>query len=1113
MTCISSVEPRFTGNGSSGTMRGFCLRRRFCAAIVENCGVAEAKGWHSPDVWSRPVEIDGNIARQLHVPTGVFDAIQESQGELVVSNQYGTWPAAAVDRPFGSESLWLRLPIGAKVGDALRSASSGWNRPADLEPDRPYEVLETYQGAINFNEGTEQSPGLRPPQLGAIHAVLGYWTTRRLTPGTVVMPTGTGKTDTMLGLLVAARPERLLVVVPSDALREQIAAAFDRLGVLQRLGIVAPPARRPVVGRLLHGFKSAENANQFADTCNVVVTTPAALHASPDYVIREFLAAFSHLFVDEAHHVAAASWTRIRNEFGDRRVVQFTATPFREDGRHLQGTIIYSFPLREAQSQNLFSRIDFTSVVDFENPDRALATAAVGRLRRDLEAGYDHVLMARVQRVTRAKEIFQLYSQLASDLGVAVTYSALATSKKKAAVKALRNREARIVVCVDMLGEGFDLPALKVAAVHEPHKSLGVTLQFIGRFARTSADGTYGPAALFVARNELEADPRLRRLYAEDPEWNAILRDVSETAVDAQRKISEFEAGFGDSPDEVAIQSLMPKMSSVVYRTPTSEWNPFAVSEYFGEESLLTDPIGYNAQAGVAWFVLRRRNQVRWAQLETVEEVNFELYVLYFDSGRRLLYINNSANDGVFEGLAAAVIGDGAVRFNGTAVYRVMADIQRLVPTNVGVLDSRSHFRRFSMHVGSDVTESFTEAEAGTKTQTNISGSGYRGGDRVNISASQKGRIWSHAAASSLKEWCDWCDDVGTKLLDDTITIEHVIGNFIMPEPLNGRPEGVLLGLEWPWELHLQNAETMRLEYQERTFEAVYCDLVPDTSSSNGSFRFAVVNEAWEATYEILIDAEGNVEYRCVEQDEIVVVRPRSELPLSSWLNMNGLLLILTDDRVIEGGLLYQPRWERPPFNRSDLTTIDWVGTNFKVEAQTARRLPESIQRRAVEQLMRDSGDEQWAVVLDDDGSGEIADLVALRIDDEGLLVRLVHCKYSKDETAGARVDDLYELCGQAQKSVAWRRSDLGPFFKELGRRAQRKHQRTGVDPFEVGDAATLLRIQANAQVLRRRMEIVIVQPGLSRSKASPQQLDLLAACQSYLRTTINAPLIVWCSP
>jgi hypothetical protein len=417
------------------------------------------------------------------------------------------------------------------------------------------------------------------------------------------------------------------------------------------------------------------------------------------------------------------------------------------------------------------------------------------------------------------------------------------------------------------------------------------------------------------------------------------------------------------------------------------------------------------------------------------------------------------------------------------------------------------------MHVGSDVTESFTEAEAGTKTQTNISGTGYREGDRVNISASQKGRIWSHAAATSLKEWCDWCDGVGTKLLDETITIEHVIGNFIMPQPLSGRPEGVLLALEWPWELHIQNAEAMRLKYMDRNFEAVYCDLVPDTSSRAGPFRFTIANEAWQAEYELSIDTEGIFQYRCVESEEVVVVRPRSERPLSEWLNLNGLILILSDDRIIDGGLLYQPRWERPPFDPSDLLPIDWTGTNLKVESQTAAKLTESIQRRAIELLLRDTGDAQWAVVLDDDGSGEIADVVALRIDDEGLLVRLVHCKYSKEDTAGARVDDLYELCGQAQKSVAWRRSDLTPFFKELGRRARRKHQRTGVDPFEIGDAATLLRIQANAQVLRRRMEMVIVQPGVSRAGVSPQQLDLLAACQSYLRTTINAPLMVWCSP
>ena len=80
--------------------------------------------------------------------------------------------------------------------------------------------------------------------------------------------------------------------------------------------------------------------------------------------------------------------------------------------------------------------------------------------------------------------------------------------------------------------------------------------------------------------------------------------------------------------------------------------------EFFGEENLLTVPIGLNAQAGVAWCVVERRTAVRWGALKTIEEVSYELYVLYFDAARRLLYINNSANDGVFQELAEAVVGD-----------------------------------------------------------------------------------------------------------------------------------------------------------------------------------------------------------------------------------------------------------------------------------------------------------------------------------------------------------------------------------------------------------------------------------------------------------------------
>ena len=1038
------------------------------------------------------------------MPSSVFPVVSGTSGALEIVNNYGSWPAAA-DRPLAEDQLWARLRLGAKPGDPLAAAS--WNIPKRLLRSSPGVVLDSYRDALTFNEESEDSPGLRSPQLGAVHAVLGYWTTRRSAPATVVMPTGTGKTETMLALLVAARLPRLLVLVPSDALRDQVAGKFETLGVLQELGVVSNRALRPVVGRVLHGFTEPGMAEAFADACNVIVATPSSLRASNPDALTVLLGACSHLFVDEAHHVAARSWSAIRDGFAGKEVVQFTATPFREDGRHLQGRVIYAFPLREAQAQKYFAQIDYTSVIDFEDLDRTLAEQSVARLRSDLAEGFDHVLMARVSGIPRAKEIKQLYDSLAPELEPVIVNYQMPKGYRENALKSLREGRSRIIVCVNMLGEGFDLPALKVAALHDPQKSLAVTLQFIGRFARTSSHGNFGSASMFVARTEIEIDWRLRELYAEDADWNLVLRDLTHAAVEQQQNVSDFEEGFTSLPDEVTLRSLLPKMSTVVYQAPAGHWEPHNVMEFFGEENLLTVPIGLNTQAGVAWCVVKKRTAVRWGALKTIEEVSYELYVLYFDAARQLLYINNSANDGVFQELAEAVVGAGAVRYTGSTVYRVMADIDRLVPTTVGVLDAHDQFRRFSMHVGPDVTASFSQAEAGTKSQTNISGGGYREGERVTISASLKGRIWSHATAQSLKHWCDWCGSIGDKLLDDSISIDKVIGQFILPEPLTSRPDGVLLAVEWPWIVHLQQAESLRLSYGGTVYEAAYTDLIPDIAPTGDAFRFDVSTGAWKVTYEARVE-NGSLRYECTSGTEVVVIRSQSEQPLSGWLNEHGLIFVLDGDRIVENDLIYKPTWDKPPFDVSQLTPLDWPDTNLKVESQTKEKLRESVQYRAIAELKT----EDWDVILDDDGSGEIADIVAMRIDAEGLLIRLVHCKYSHGETPGARIADLYEVCGQAQKSIMWRRSDLRPFFRTLNDRARKKQRREGVSPFEAGDVRKLYEIGDKAVVLRRRMEIVIAQPGLSATKATTQQLDLLASTQAYLKTTINAPLAVWCS-
>jgi superfamily II DNA or RNA helicase len=103
-----------------------------------------------------------------------------------------------------------------------------WGGPS--EAHAPAGVRASLEGAFHLPGLDAQSTqGLRAPQTGALLAVFAHWTTGSQHPATVVMPTGTGKTDTMVAIYAAARPERLLVLVPSDVLRGQTAGKFETL--------------------------------------------------------------------------------------------------------------------------------------------------------------------------------------------------------------------------------------------------------------------------------------------------------------------------------------------------------------------------------------------------------------------------------------------------------------------------------------------------------------------------------------------------------------------------------------------------------------------------------------------------------------------------------------------------------------------------------------------------------------------------------------------------------------------------------------------------------------------------------------------------------------------
>lgn len=1078
-------------------------------AVAECVEVRDGRmgGLTIPPRYSTDAVVDSNRYRQLLAPKQ--GAALDSKSRVPVATSVdGSFRLLRSKGSLKEAEDALLLPSGLDVETTPDLAGAkGVRWLGDRPPRNPDEVLESLRGSFKFQADDPVSGvrGLRDPQLGAVHAVLGYWTTRAAAPATVVMPTGTGKTETMLALFASSRPKRLLVLVPSDALRDQIAQKFETFGVLQDFEVVSSRALRPVVGRVKHAFTSAPNAVDYALACNVAVCTPGALDASSPEIKAAFLSEFSHLFVDEAHHVPAATWDAIRREFDGRPIVQFTATPYREDGRHLGGRILYAFPLREAQRQGYYSKINYVSIFDLGDRDGALAARAVAQLRDDLANGYDHLLMARVKWIPRADDVHAIYSSIASDLNPVVIHSRSPRQSRESAIEAIRSRESRIIVCVDMLGEGFDLAPLKVAAIHDAHKSIGVTLQFVGRFARRTDD--IGDATVVVSRPDVTYDDTLRRLYAEDADWNLLISDISEKAIGAQEDLGEFEAGFTSSPEEVSIRNLLPKMSTVVYRSDSPSWKHEGALDVFPEEQLLTWPVAFNPQERVMWFVTEEHAAVRWGDLKTVEEVVYHLYVLYWDPENRLLYINSSNNDSLHEELAKAVCGENVTRIMGESVFRVMAHVKRLVPTNVGVLDIRNRARRFSMYVGADVTTGFPATEAQTKTKTNIFAYGFEDGARVSIGASQKGRVWSYRVAGSLKEWVDWCNRVGKKLADASIDIDEVMADFIRPEAVEARPDLVPLALEWPPELFLNTSEEMKVEIDGGQSPLVDVELRLDAHTGTGPIPFSVASQDKSCKYELDF-VNGAMSFRAVGSEAVVVSR-WSRLPLSQFLGKSELIIYFEQDAmIVPTCILLKPHRELPPFKVENLIALDWSGIDLRKESQRATRDPASIQARMIEHTIS-SG--TWDLVVDDDGSREVADVVALRIENEELFVRLIHCKYSSDDSPGARIEDFYAVCGQAQKSMSWN-GHIGPMLRHLIRRGRNRRSKGAPSGIMHGSEKRLYEILDAAHGMRTHFSVAIAQPGLARSRVSEAILQLLASTEVYLHETALAEFTVFCS-
>lgn len=1012
----------------------------------------------------------------------------------------------AVDPLDVTRGTWLAHP--AKRTNAIPAASLA------------AAACASWRGAFQFAEEDPSHAvvGLRKPQAGALHAIHAHWSTSS-EGATVVMPTGTGKTETMLAVLTSTQCERVLVVVPTDALRTQLAGKFETLGLLKVSGnaVLAESALRPVVATLTSKPKTLEELDELFAGCNVIVTT-SHLVGTCDVAIQHRMAELcTHLFIDEAHHAEADTWKAFRERFSGRRVLQFTATPFREDGQAVDGKLIYVYPLRKAQQEGYFRPIRFRAVREFNasNGDRKIAMAALAEL--DADTTGKHIVMARVADTHRAASILALYQSFARHEAVAI-HSGMSGSDQQTAKRKLFDGSARVVVCVDMLGEGFDLPELKIAAFHDIRKSLAVTLQLAGRFTR-ARDDLGDP--VFIANIALvDVRDELRRLYSQEPDWNALLPELSTAAIEAEQISQEFFSGFGVFLDEVPLNDLRPAASMVVYKTNCANWTPKRFRR--GMRGITSRDKVFHALNEVenTLVVLTATEQsVRWSDVESIRETVWELFVAVWDRERALLYLHGSGLNGEYKEIAKALCGQGVGLVVAPEVFRAFHGIKRLILNNVGLSEHLGRQVRYTGRMGSDVESRIGQAARRGSKRAVLAGGGFEGGQMMSIGAAKRGRVWSNLRLR-VDSFAVWARSVGAKLADETIDPDTVLAGTLKPRPIGTVPPTVAIAVDWPREV-LERPESGCRFFGSGIMEepSTNVDIALMTRETGDPLLIRVFCERWESVLRLELNAvEDSFDFRFVHVRGIALdigLGTKVE-PLAEFFTDSPPIIWFADGSSLEGCEYTElPADDLRPYDPQRMQVADWSGVDIRSESQGEERRAGTIQHKIIQGLLQDAS---YDIVFDDDGANEAADVVAIRVDRTDPIalrieVELYHLKYAGG-APGRRLDDLYVVCGQAQRSASWlanhlRRTDL---FTHLLSRNDLRLQRGAPTRLERGTDELLLQIREMSRRSDVKLKVYVVQPGLSRAQASEGQLTLLAVTERFLSDTYEIPFHVICS-
>ena len=337
----------------------------------------------------------------------------------------------------------------------------------------------------------------------------------------IVLPVSCGKSGLICLTPFALRARRALVIAPGVRIRGQLAddlRSNSATNFYERFGIIGPDQTFPETVVIESGRVNLDDIRH----CHIAVANIQQIAGDEnrwlDNLAPDF---FDTILIDEGHHNIAASWQQIRRRFPSVRIINFSATPARADGRLMEGHVIYSFPVLRAIEAGYVKRLrarmlqptSLRYVDRADGQEREIGPDEVRQLgENDAEFRRGIVMSAQTlgsiveQSITELRRLRQetgeqrlkiIASALNLDHCIQITEAFNGRGLRAAYVHSredsqanervfdqLKNHQIDVIVQSKMLGEGFDHPYLAVAMVGSIFSNLSPFVQFVGRVMR-----------------------------------------------------------------------------------------------------------------------------------------------------------------------------------------------------------------------------------------------------------------------------------------------------------------------------------------------------------------------------------------------------------------------------------------------------------------------------------------------------------------------------------------------------------------------------------------------------------------------------------------------------